>query len=123
MIDTMTTKPFNPFREALPLLRVPLELCQGRIPGTQTYICFAFKYDLLPKYARSHPERVVLINRARAHVERMLGDNTSVGGWLQSNVPAFKTADPSIAHDLMQAFRHRWLSHMADQYDRGEIKL
>lgn len=71
-------------------------------------------------------ENGTLGRAARCYVERLLDGHYTVGQWLVAKVPdaaAFAKSTGWKWEKELQAYRKRWLTHLANQYDAGEIKL
>ena len=50
----------------------------------------------------------------------LLGGHTYVNVWLRSVLPAHERL-ATYRLDLMAAYQHRWLDHLAQQFENGEI--
>lgn len=120
----MNSTTYNPFREALPYLQTPADHDRGgvaRKEDNSVYICWALDWGL-----ETDHKKIYLNMAAQGYVMRMLGHGSStVESWLYKNVPDCQTfwLEDKLKCDIVQAYRWRWLNHMADQYDAGLIKL
>lgn len=99
----MSTK-YNPFRAAKRFLNGGPT---GH--GSTGFICIALAD------AGEYDNREKLAEKAVRHVMRMLAEHATVNQYLEAL---------GIEHTYaeIQRFRHRWLDHMADQWDQGLIK-
>ncbi|ACV50194.1 hypothetical protein [Delftia phage PhiW-14] len=124
---------FNPFREALTYLYTLPGHDRGGVPrhkGPRMFICQCLERVEDNQRSIVSPEFHLKAQQSKAavrHVQRMLGRSCLVvENWLSINVPGFKAQrrkdGKAMAYDV-QAYRWRWLNHMADQYDKGEIEL
>ncbi|ACV50196.1 conserved hypothetical protein [Delftia phage PhiW-14] len=121
------SKPFNPFRAALPFLNVPTEL---EIPDNlvdesrkSIYVCHAV-VAVHRSGVNAKERRACMF--AGEYIRSLLGKHYTVRQWLLEHCPEFKAMGEDqwqIRIDLVQAYRHRWLTHMADQFDEGLIIL
>ncbi|ACV50191.1 hypothetical protein [Delftia phage PhiW-14] len=125
------TKTFNPFREALAYLNTPHDMDRGGInlKVRNSFVCFAIERA----GANLSDENRHLCKMATAYIDSMIitvksDDSPTIIKWLRVNSPEFRaseagTKDHALKYDLLQAYRWRWLTHMADQYDQGLINL
>lgn len=60
------------------------------------------------------------IIKARKHMETMMGGQRFINVWLRSVLPKHERL-ATYRLDLMAAYQHRWLDHLAQQYESGEI--
>lgn len=60
---------------------------------------------------------------ASKHVHKMLRDSASVPGWLHKR-GYVKSNDPrQTTFNRIQKYRHRWLDHLADEWDKKHARL
>lgn len=118
----MARPEFNPFRAALPHLMAPSAIrAEEQKPTAWINICSAL--GALTKGAGSTKRRKIAA--AVLHIEDSLYPECSAAQWVLSKNKSAKdlklTNDWPLWRDNMQAWRYRWLTHLADQYDRKEI--
>lgn len=126
----MSTKPFNPFREALAFLQTSQDLDRGGIVQKHNavqFICWAFVRVQQVNSRKENLEGWLLTKQAKAHVVACLGGKNCIEVWLYANVKEYGSAlyehDDDLRWAVTQAYRWRWMNHLADQYDAGLIKL
>lgn len=111
----MGTKETNPFRLAKPFLwdgkfGTKPSGYQGNSPR---YICWALETVRI-----RYSSRLINYNVHAAKgmvLGRMEGEDT-IGLWLQHKT----NIDPDfLTHENQQFFRHRWLDHLAEEWDKG----
>lgn len=112
---------FNPFLEIKKNLLTPdrvYEKCDNRALQTGRRITIpAAAIDA--KYGKEI-EEVSEINKALRHMCSLLGGHVYVNVWLRSVLPKHERL-ATYRLDLMAAYQHRWLDHLAQQYENGEI--
>lgn len=103
----------NPFRAAIPYLWDGVS-CRGyTLVARESYICIAISA------ARDNGDcSYSAMKDAEARIHKCLNKWQTVYCWLYSNVPE---ARKDLTHQRVQEYRHRWLNHLADQWDKGEI--
>ena len=58
--------------------------------------------------------------QARGMIERRLGDCNTVADWLGRETRVVSSINKRhLTYKNIQFFRHRWLDHLADEWDRG----
>lgn len=122
---------FNPFRAGLAYLNTPYDLDRGGVKqkARNSFVCFAIKQA----GERLGHEEQYLCTMAEAYIDMLIGsgdpdDSPTITKWLRANCPEFVAVEAvpnnhAFKYDLLQAYRWRWLNHMADQFDAGVIKL
>lgn len=102
----------NPFREAIPFIYVP-----GQVPDTKyQFICGALNHLAYVKLV-SGTKVDAALNHIRECLKLGYFEYGSVTGWLiAKGIPKEEMSTFAV-----QEYRVRWLNHMADQWDRGEI--
>lgn len=114
-------KKFNPFLEIKKYLLAPETVyskCDNRESqfGKRITIPSA---ALDAKY-RKQIEEVGELNRALKHMVSLLDGHVYVNVWLRSVLPKHERL-ATYRLDLMTAYQHRWLDHLAQQFENGEI--
>lgn len=122
----MTTKPFNPFRAALPRINTyNSQTHRGGISLIKptTFVCWAIgEACWRPGVEKRRGDAAI------AYIHSLLGCVSTVSEWLANQGPGLKAElqrldRDGVLHHHMQDYRWRWLNHMADQYDAGLLVL
>lgn len=114
-------KKFNPFLEIKKCLLTPdrvYDKCDNRYLqfGKRITIPMAVHDAKLQKEIKE----VALINKAHQHMISLMDGHIYVNVWLRSVLPKHERL-ATYRLDLMAAYQHRWLDHLAQQYENGEI--
>lgn len=98
----------NPFRDAKKYLR------KDENSNGELFICYAINIAMIHRKVKTSQYLL-----AQQIVMSRLGGCTSVSDWLRTH-PDVNNHDLTI--DNRQAYRHRWLDHLADEWDKGVRK-
>ena len=114
-------KKFNPFLEIKKNLLTPdkvYDKCDNR--HMQFGKRLTINSATLDATYRQCFENKKLIIKAGRHMSEMLNGHVFVNVWLRSVLPKHERL-ATYRLDLMAAYQHRWLDHLAQQYENGEI--
>lgn len=109
---------FNPFRGAKQFLLKPDDEDVRNVSIKVEYICASISRCLLRKATTQHD--IHLCRKAKDLIMRRLGAYSYVDTWLEAHL---KVPKKHLTFQNIQAYRHRWLDHLADEYDAGRLIL
>lgn len=103
----------NPFRAAIPYLWDGISVRSNYVRANEKYICMALS-EASSKHMCSKTAYIMATN----HIKECLGNFNTVTSWLSIKHPK---ALKHFTDDQVQAYRLRWLNHLAVQWDNMEI--
>lgn len=112
---------FNPFLEIKKNLLTPdkvYDKCDNR--KLQTGKRLTIPSAAIDARYGKEIEEVVEIDKAMRYMGSLLNGHWYVNVWLRSVLPKHERL-ATYRLDLMAAYQHRWLDHLAQQYENGEI--
>lgn len=112
---------FNPFIEIKKNLLTPdsvYDKCDNR--NLQTGKRVTIYSAVLDAKLQKEIEQVNLINDAHQYMISLMNGHVFVNVWLRSVLPKHERLS-TYRLDLIAAYQHRWLDHLAQQFENGEI--